>query len=47
MARTLRQALLDEGLRRELRERGLRRAAGFSWQLAAQKTLEVYREAAA
>jgi len=35
--------LEDEAGRRELAERGLRRAAGFTWQAAAQATLRVYR----
>ena len=37
----------DRGLRAELRERGFERARAFSWDTAAQETLEVYREAAA
>ena len=37
----------DRALRGELRERGLSRARAFSWDAAAQLTLEVYREAAA
>ncbi len=36
----------DEGLRRRLRERGLRRAAEFSWRRAAERTLEIYRRVA-
>lgn len=32
----------DEGLRRDLRERGLARAALFSWQKTARETVEVY-----
>ena len=35
----------DEGLRRKLRERGLERAARFTWERAARETLAVYREA--
>ena len=35
----------DESLRRTLREKGLERAALFSWKRAAQETLAVYREA--
>lgn len=35
----------DEGLRAELRARGVVRAAGFSWERSARATLEVYREA--
>ena len=43
MARALWQVLTDEGLRRELRIKGLERARQFSWERAARETLEVYR----
>ncbi len=36
--------LKDQGLRKELVERGMRRAAAFSWTEAARKTLSVYEE---
>lgn len=36
--------LSDPGLRAELREKGLRRAAAFSWQRAAEQTMAVYRK---
>jgi alpha-1,3-rhamnosyl/mannosyltransferase len=36
----------DAGWRGELRERGLARAAEFSWERTARETLAVYREAA-
>jgi glycosyltransferase involved in cell wall biosynthesis len=36
--------LKDQGLRKELVERGKRRAAAFSWTEAARKTLSVYEE---
>ena len=36
--------LKDQGLRKELVERGKRRAAAFSWAEAARKTLSVYEE---
>ncbi len=36
----------DESLRRDLRARGLARAATFTWQRTARLTLNVYREAA-
>jgi glycosyltransferase involved in cell wall biosynthesis len=36
--------LKDQGLRKELVERGKRRAAAFSWRTAAGKTLSVYEE---
>lgn len=38
--------LSDETLRREMIEKGLRRAARFSWQRAARETLELYRRVA-
>jgi len=37
----------DAGLRGSLSERGLKRAAEFSWEKTAQLTLDVYREASA
>jgi len=37
----------DDNLWAELREKGLRRAEAFSWQKAAQATLDVYRQVAA
>ena len=41
-------AVADQpALRAELREKGLRRAAGFSWRRCAEETLAVYREAVA
>jgi glycosyltransferase involved in cell wall biosynthesis len=45
IAEALRQALADPDLRAELRERGLARAAQFSWERTAQETLHLYREA--
>ncbi len=36
----------NDGRRRELAERGLRRAAGYSWERTARETLDVYRRAA-
>jgi alpha-1,3-rhamnosyl/mannosyltransferase len=38
----LRQVLADPALRADLRERGLARAAQFSWQTTAQQTLALY-----
>lgn len=38
------QVLTSEGLRRSLREAGLRRAKDFTWERCARATLEVYRE---
>lgn len=45
IANALEQLATQPTLRAELRERGLHRASGFSWQRAAEQTLEVYREA--
>jgi len=38
------RALLDEELRENLRQAGLRQAATFSWSRAAEETLRVYQE---
>jgi glycosyltransferase involved in cell wall biosynthesis len=38
--------LYDEKLRGDLQDRGFRRAAKLSWKLAAEKTLNLYRQAA-
>ncbi len=43
IAEALNTVLVDEGVRQELRERGLERATSFSWDDAARKTLDVYR----
>ena len=45
MAAALRRVLGDAGLRSELRCRGLARAAGLSWDLTAERTLDVYAAA--
>jgi glycosyltransferase involved in cell wall biosynthesis len=45
LAEALGQLLDDPALRTELRQRGLARAAGFSWERTAAETLAVYREA--
>jgi len=37
----------DKQLRTELRKKGLARSSSFSWQKAAQETLETYRQAVA
>lgn len=44
IARGIRQALLDEDLRRRLVERGRERVAQFSWDRAADRILQIYRE---
>ena len=46
MSEALGRALGDEALRRDLRERGLRQAARFTWESAARQTVDVYRELA-
>lgn len=43
IAAAIRRALADAELRDRLRERGLARAAMFSWERTAQETLEAYR----
>ena len=43
IAEALERVLTDERLRADLRARGLRRAAGYSWERAARETLAVYR----
>ena len=44
LAAGLLQVLEDETLADSLRERGVARAATFSWQLAAERHLQVYRD---
>lgn len=46
LAALLERVLTDEGYRDGLRERGLHRAAGYSWQRAARETLALYRQVA-
>jgi glycosyltransferase involved in cell wall biosynthesis len=41
-ATALERVLVDSDLRNKLRERGLRRAGGFTWEEAARKTAQVY-----
>lgn len=47
LAEALGRILADAPLRERLRERGLARAAAFSWERTAAETLAVYRDAAA
>jgi glycosyltransferase involved in cell wall biosynthesis len=47
LARAILDLLQDEARRSSLREAGLRRAAGFSWDRTARETLAVYRRIAA
>lgn len=42
LGRQLRRVLSDETLRSKLRDLGLARARGFSWEATARRTLEVY-----
>jgi glycosyltransferase involved in cell wall biosynthesis len=46
LAERLRAVLRDESLRRELRAKGLARAAEFSWERTARETVAVYRRVA-
>jgi alpha-1,3-rhamnosyl/mannosyltransferase len=46
MAANLRELLADEAGRQELTDRGLKRAAAFSWERVAKATLAVYQEIA-
>jgi glycosyltransferase involved in cell wall biosynthesis len=41
------RVLNDDGLYREMRQKGLRQAAQFSWERAARETLDIYRLASA
>ncbi len=45
IAVAMHRLLTDDLLHAELREKGLQRAACFSWETAAQSTLDVYRKA--
>ncbi len=44
LAEAMGRVIEDTGLRSKLRERGLRRAAEFSWKRCATETLAIYRE---
>ena len=44
LAEALRRVVEDEVLRERLRKEGLARAAAFSWDRAAERTIEVWRE---
>lgn len=46
LAEAMERLLRDDGLRTDLRERGLRRAEEFSWERTARATLSVYGRAA-
>ena len=45
LAEAMERLLRDDGLRADLRERGLRRAEEFSWERTARQTLAVYERA--
>lgn len=45
LAVAMHRLVTDDALHAELREKGLKRAACFSWETAASSTLEVYRKA--
>jgi glycosyltransferase involved in cell wall biosynthesis len=45
LARQMERALSDSALRRDLRQRGLKQAAQFSWDRTARETVAVYRKA--
>ena len=45
LADAIDRVVSDAGLRNRMVEEGLRRAADFSWEKTARKTLEIYREA--
>ena len=42
LAEAMERVLTDENLRREMREKGLKQAAKFTWEAAAEKLLEAY-----
>jgi glycosyltransferase involved in cell wall biosynthesis len=46
IAEGMRRALTDAALASDLRDRGRRRAAGFTWEETARRTVAVYREVA-
>ena len=46
LAAALQRVIQNEGLRQELRRRGLEQAERFSWERAARQTLAVYQEIA-
>jgi len=46
IARGIRQALLDDALRQQLSTRGREQAMRYSWDLAADRVLEIYRDVA-
>jgi len=45
LAEAMEQVLVDQGKEKEMREKGLRQAAKFTWERAAAMTLEVYQDA--
>jgi alpha-1,3-rhamnosyl/mannosyltransferase len=47
LERAMEAVLGSEGMRQELSERGLARAAGFSWERCAELTVSAFRQALA
>ncbi|MCK4419985.1 glycosyltransferase [Candidatus Aerophobetes bacterium] len=45
ISKTMYKVLIDQNLRKELIEKGLKRTKEFSWEKAAKETLKVYEEA--
>ena len=45
IAQALRRLLEDDDLRADLRQRGLQRAAGFTWDAVAERVVRGYRQA--
>ncbi len=46
IAGAMQRMAADDGLRKDLRARGLRRAQAFGWEITARKILDVYRDIA-
>jgi glycosyltransferase involved in cell wall biosynthesis len=44
IARGIREVLLDDEFREQLRQKGFQQVRRFSWDVTAQRVLEVYRE---
>ena len=44
LAEAMRRVLADPDLAEDLRQQGLERAAGFTWEQTARKTVQVYQE---
>ena len=44
LANAMYEVLTNDGLKQDMIKRGLKRAAMFSWEKAAEETLKVYEE---